>query len=93
MFLKAGFNPRGRVVCVAKARCGNGEPRWTRLFRFRCGELAWIGRRFGWAMRNADYIVSVIRIDVNVFNLESSLIAAKDWYIKKQNRAQETICH
>lgn len=59
MFLLAGFNPRGRLVCWAFVRAGDGAPRWTRLWRFRCGEMAWIGRRFGFAIRNASVVCSL----------------------------------
>jgi hypothetical protein len=49
MFLLAGFNPRGRRVLWGHVRCGDGPARWTRLYRFECGDFAWIGRRLGWA--------------------------------------------
>lgn len=62
MFLRAGFNPRGRVVCWANVRAGEGWPRWTRLFQFKCGEMAWVGRRFGFAVRDAQYVCSVIEL-------------------------------
>jgi hypothetical protein len=64
MFLNAGFNPRGRVVCRAFMSTGHGHARWTRLYRFRCGEMAWIGRRFGFAVRDAAAVISIIELPV-----------------------------
>ena len=62
MFLRAGFNPRGKAVCWANVRAGDGFPRWTRLFQFKCGEMAWVGRRFGFAQRDAQYVCSMIEL-------------------------------
>jgi hypothetical protein len=54
MFLQAGFNACGKTVLWAYVRIGDGAPRWTRLYRFECGDLAWIGKRLGWASFGCD---------------------------------------
>lgn len=59
MFLLAQFNPRGRTVLWAIVRIGDGRARWTRLYRFECGDLAWIGKRLGWASFVCDSTHSV----------------------------------
>lgn len=59
MFLHAGFNPRGRRIAWAYVRCGDGAPRWTRLYRFSSGDFAWIGARLGWARFEPDWVGNV----------------------------------